>query len=375
MSSDESDLLKRGDVFRGYVVQKRLGAGGAASVYLAKHEMLDAQYALKILHPSVAVQDEHDFLRRFLREARLATRIRHPNLVVVHDCGYDEEWGVYYLVMDFVPGTSLRNILAFEGRLAPDRAASIVAQVASALEAAMPFQVVHRDIKPENIMVQPDGCVKLVDLGIAKAQNLGDSISTNTDSNFGTPSYISPEQAQCSARVDARADIYSLGIVFFEMLSGKCPYAGDNPADVLSQILSDDPVPDLRDFVRDVPVGLAVLVRRMTVKERDRRLGSFQAVLDELDKLGLGRLENIPFSPGYSSSSHEGMKTLLEGLGNDSKKAVDPLSEPDDDVRAFISRRTAGERKRRRLKTAIVAAAMILLLSIVSVVLLFLLVR
>ena len=366
---DAASLLNQGDEFHGYIIQRCIGEGAAASVYLAKHEVLDAYFAIKILHPSVVSEGDPEFLRRFLREARLATRIRHPNLVSVHDCGHDDDRDVYYLVMDYVPGTSLRNVLAFEGRLSVKYATSIVAQVASVLEAAKPFQVVHRDIKPENIMVQPDGCVKLVDLGIAKAQNLGDSLCTNTDSTFGTPSYISPEQAQCAAHVDTRADVYSLGMVLFEMLTGKCPYVGDNPALVLSQILSDDPVPDIRDFNPDVPVGLAILVRRMTVKDRDRRIGSFKTVLEELERLGFGQIMNIPFRTEYATRPQTGMKTLLEGVGQKPQGVSDPLSDPDDDVCEFLSKRTRHRNGMPMLVPVTVLGAAVVIVLIVFLIL------
>jgi len=314
MSEEMGDVFRPDDHFHGYVVQKLLGRGGNGAVYLVHHEVLDALYALKVLLVPGAQSDNETYVKRFLREARLASRIRHPNLVSVHDCGFDEERGLYYLVMDYVPGVSLRDTIALEGRIAPERAAGVVAQVASALDAAQAFDVVHRDIKPENILVQPDGRVKLVDLGIAKAQNLGDSLKTNTDSVFGTPSYISPEQAQCSADVDTRADVYSLGIVFFEMLTGKCPYDG-NPARILEQILSEDQIPDVRDVVAGVPPGLAVLIRRMTIKDRTRRISSFGVILDELGKLGFGQSVGPVPAAEYAPRPVAGMKTLLEGIG------------------------------------------------------------
>ena len=314
MSDEMGDIFSPGDQFHGYVVQKQLGKGGNGAVYLVHHEVLDALYALKVLlDPEVQTEDQ-TYVKRFLREARLASRIRHPNLVSVHDCGFDEARGLYYLVMDYVPGVSLRATIALEGRIAPERAAGVVAQVAAALDAAQAFNVVHRDIKPENILVQPDGRVKLVDLGIAKAQNLGDTLRTNTDNIFGTPSYISPEQAQCSADVDTRADIYSLGIVFFEMLTGKCPYEGST-ASIFEQILSEDQIPDVRDVIAGVPPGLAVLIRRMTIKDRSRRIASFDLVLKELEKLGFGQSAGPAYAAEYAPRPVAGMKTLLDGLG------------------------------------------------------------
>lgn len=314
MNDGVTEFFRAGERFHGYVVEKRLGSGGVGSVYLVRHEVLDTFYALKVLNPE-AVESDAIHVKRFLREARLATRIRHPNLVAVHDCGHDSDKNLYYLVMDYVPGGSLRDELAFSGRIPLERAADIVGQVASALDAAQVYQVVHRDIKPENIMIQPDGRVKLVDLGIAKAQNLGDSLRTNTDSVFGTPSYVSPEQAQCSADVDVRADVYSLGVVFFEMLTGRCPYIGRNPAQILAQILSDDPIPDVRDASPEVPAELAVLIRRMTVKDRDRRISSFATVINELAKLGFGKTVAPAEMAEVSACPEPGMKTLLDGLG------------------------------------------------------------
>ena len=369
MSETMDDLLWPGDHFRGYVVQKPLGKGAGGVVFLVKHELLDTLYALKILGVKSQTEDQ-TFVKRFLREARLASRIRHPNLVSVHDCGYDEEHGLYYLVMDYVPGSSLRDAIAFEGRLAPERAADIVAQVASALEAAQAFKVVHRDIKPENILIEPDGRVKLVDLGIAKAQDLGDSLETNTDSVFGTPSYISPEQAQCSADVDARADIYSLGVVFFEMLTGKCPYADANPVVVISKILSDEQVPDVRDEVPGLPAGLAVLVRRMTMKDKERRRSTFTAVLNELGKLGLGKVESRAPVAEYAAHPVPGMKTLLEGLDGSSAQSDEQPSEMDADMCAFLERKTMARKRRTYMARLLVAAGAAIAVLVVVVLLL-----
>jgi len=360
MNDGLETIFQPGEVFHGYVVKKLLGAGAGGAVYLVHHEILDSLFALKVLiYGSQSDEEAADeaYIKRFLREARLASRIRHPNLVSVHDCGYDDYKGLYYLVMDYVPGVSLRDMIALEGRIPAERAADIVSQVASALEAAQAFKVVHRDIKPENILVQPDGRVKLVDLGIAKAQNVGDTLETSADSVFGTPSYISPEQAQCSANVDARADIYSLGIVFFEMLTGKCPYSDSNPAVVITQILSEEQVPDVRDVVPGVSPGLAVLIRRMTVKDRMRRIDTFSAVLDELCKLGFGNVKRQALPTEYVAppSPSVGMKTLLEGLDGASKSSVDPLAMPDDDVRSFLDKKTMIRRRQAIVRWTLIA--------------------
>ena len=344
----DAQLFQSGERFHGYVIERLLGKGGLGAVYLVRHEMLDTLYALKVLYPDVAASNPN-YVKRFLREAKLATRIRHPNLVAVHDCGRDNEKNLYYLVMDYVPGGDLRQALAFSGKFEPDRAAKIVAQVASALSAAQAYQVVHRDLKPENIMLQADGTVKLVDLGIAKASNLGESLRTTTDSVFGTPTYVSPEQAQSAADVDQRSDVYSLGIVFFEMVTGKIPFKGRNAAQLLAEILSDEAIPDARDVDPSVPAPIAVLIRRMTVKAHDRRMESFDKVLIELSKLGydlgLGMQAKPELTPtGKMLEAEKPLNIDLDNL----PEAKNTLSMDTDDpeIKAFVSKL----KRRRKLQ-------------------------
>ena len=363
MSEDRPDLFQSGENFRGYVIERLLGKGGLGAVYLVRHEMLDTLCALKVLYPEVA-KENPSYIKRFLREAKLATRIRHPNLVAVHDCGFDAARNAYYLVMDYVAGGDLRQAIAFAGKFEPEKAVRIVAQVASALEAAQPFDVVHRDIKPENIMLQPDGTVKLVDLGIAKASNVDESLKTTTDSVFGTPTYVSPEQALSAADVDARADVYSLGVVLFEMLCGRVPFEGKTAPQVLAQVLSDDPVPDVRDFNRDVPPMLAVLVRRMCVKERERRLANPTALLAELAKLGydLGPTVATPrveYTPTASAAKTEtGLGVDLDRLPKDTKNTLS-FETKDEEIQAFVAK-LKQKRLAKQLAYAGVVAALIL---------------
>ena len=368
MNVDKPDVFQDGESFRGYVVERLLGKGGLGAVYLVRHEVLDTLYALKVLYPDVA-QSNPNYIRRFLREAKLATRIRHPNLVAVHDCGFDQAKGVYYLVMDYVTGGDLRQALAFSGTFEPAKAVEVIAQVARALDAAQKFNVVHRDIKPENIMLQPDGTVKLVDLGIAKASNLGESLKTTTDSIFGTPTYVSPEQALSAADVDSRADIYSLGIVLFEMVAGRIPYEGKNAPKILAQVMSDDPVPDVRDFNPSVPPMLAATIRRMCVKDRDRRIATPAALLAEFAKLGYVNGDvalEVSYTPTgkETRATEKGIGEYLRDLPKDSN---DTLSFETDDVeiQAFVRKL-----KRRRLKKRIAFGATVLLLAVMVVLIL-----
>ena len=369
MIGDKPDLFQAGEGFRGYSVERLLGKGGLGAVYLVRHEMLDTLYALKVLYPDVAQQNPN-YIRRFLREAKLATRIRHPNLVAVHDCGFDQVKGVYYLVMDYVAGGDLRQALAFSGTFEPAKAVEVIAQVARALDAAQKFNVVHRDIKPENIMLQPDGTVKLVDLGIAKASNLGESLKTTTDSIFGTPTYVSPEQALSAADVDARADIYSLGIVLFEMVAGRTPYDGKTPPQVLAQVMSEDPVPDVRDYCPSVPPLLAATIRRMCVKDRDRRIATPAALLAEFAKLGYGGSAahtEVSYTPTGEEARAEGkgIGDYLESLPKDSKNTLSFESD-DAEIQTFVRKL-----KRRRQMKRMAYAATVALLALLVVLILF----
>ena len=279
-----ADMLVPGSFFCGYRVVRLIGKGAIGEVYLVKQERLDSLFALKILYPEISASDSES-VRRFSREAKIGTKVRHRSLVTVHDCGYDEELRVNYMVMDYGPGGNLRVAMGATGRIAIDRAVRIVTQLSDALAVLQRFGVVHRDIKPENIILQPDGTVKLVDLGVAKAMRIEDSLVTLSGAAFGTPIYIAPEQVADASDVDIRADIYSLGVVFFEMVTGRCPFIGSNIAQVLRQIMDDNPVPDVRDIAPDVPSEVAVLIRRMCVKDRSRRLQNFDTVLMELEKL------------------------------------------------------------------------------------------
>ena len=372
MNFGKEEIFRVGDRFRGYVVERLLGNGSLGAVYLVRHEVLDTIYALKALFPEVA-KENADYVKRFLREAKIATRIRHPNLVAVHDCGYDESRELYYIVMDYVSGGDLRQALAFAGRFAPDRAVEVVLQVASALDAAQEYHVVHRDIKPENIMIQPDGTVKLVDLGIAKAEGLRDSLCTEAESVFGTPAYVAPEQAVDASAVDVRADIYSLGVVLFEMIAGRVPYDAPNAPQILVQTLSTEPFPDIRDINPDVKPELAIIIRRMCVKERDRRIASPAALIEEFKKIGY-RPKDTP-TPGVkyghradSAPTVVSMRALLEKGANTAVADGDPLAfeTQDVEIQDFVDRLKRRKRMRKLASTAAIAAAAILALLVLA---------
>ena len=372
MNFGKQEIFHSGDRFHGYVVERLLGNGSLGAVYPVRHEVLDTVYALKALFPDVA-KENADYVKRFLREAKIATRIRHPNLVAVYDCGYDEPRGLYYIVMDYVSGGDLRQALAFAGRFAPDRAVEVVLQVASALDAAQEYHVVHRDIKPENIMIQPDGTVKLVDLGIAKADGLRDSLCTEAESVFGTPAYVAPEQALDASSVDVRADIYSLGVVLFEMIAGRVPYDGPNAPQILVQTLSSEPFPDIRDMNSEVKPELAIVIRRMCVKERDRRISTPAALLEEFAKIGYHLKERA--SPGVKFNRRAesvptvvSMRSLIEKGTNAVAADGDPLAfeTQDVEIQDFVDRLKRRKRLRKLASTATLVAFVLVALLVLA---------
>ena len=222
-----------------YQLGSLLGAGGMARVYVATDRVLERQVAVKVLSPSDA-QDPL-FVERFRREARAAARLSHPNIVAVFDSGSDADQP--YLVMEYVPGESLAQLLARQGRLTPRRAVELAIQVCAALAAAHAQGLVHRDIKPANVLVDPDGQVKVTDFGIVKASAA--TTLTGTGTVLGTAAYLSPEQAQ-GGPVDARSDLYGLGCVLYELVCGSPPFgsgADRSPVAIATRHVSELPEP------------------------------------------------------------------------------------------------------------------------------------
>jgi hypothetical protein len=222
-----------------YQLGSLLGAGGMARVYVATDRVLERQVAVKVLSPSDA--QDPVFVERFRREARAAARLSHPNIVAVFDSGSDADQP--YLVMEYVPGQSLAQLLARQGRLAPRRAVELAIQVCAALAAAHAQGLVHRDIKPANVLVSPDGQVQVSDFGIVKAAAA--TTLTGTGTVLGTAAYLSPEQAQ-GGPVDARSDLYGLGCVLYELLCGSPPFgsgADRSPVAVATRHVSEPPEP------------------------------------------------------------------------------------------------------------------------------------
>src|SRR2546427_67217 len=290
MADSDSGRLAKGTVLASrYALDGLLGHGGMADVYHGTDQVLGRQVAVKVLGPQFA--RDQSFVARFRREAQAAAALNHPNLVSVFDTGSDD--GTHYIVMEYVAGTTLAKLIRDEGRLPPDRAATIALAVARALAFAHRARLVHRDVKPANIMLSSDGAVKVMDFGIARTTN-GESL-TQTAAVLGTATYFSPEQAQGEA-VDARSDIYALGCVLFEMLTGHPPFSGENPVAVAYKHVQEDP-PHPSDEAHGVPPELEAIVMRCLAKDPEDRYQTAEDLADDLQRFRTGPATEPPHQP------------------------------------------------------------------------------
>ncbi|MEQ1701222.1 MAG: Stk1 family PASTA domain-containing Ser/Thr kinase, partial [Ilumatobacteraceae bacterium] len=266
-----------------YEIQQRIGRGGMADVFLARDLLLDRPVAIKVLFPEFAV--DPNFVERFRREAQSAANLNHPNIVGVYDWG--QYANTYFMAMEYVQGRTLADILRANGHVNSQQAAEIASEVAAALGFAHRNGVVHRDIKPANILIGANGQVKVADFGIARAMNAPtESNLTQAGSVMGTATYFSPEQAQ-GATPDPRSDLYSLGIVLYEMVAGRPPFSGENPVSIAYKQVHEMPQP-LNQLVADVPKSFEAIVAKLLAKKPEIRYPTAEAVRDDLRRFRNG---------------------------------------------------------------------------------------
>ncbi|HXW31691.1 MAG TPA: Stk1 family PASTA domain-containing Ser/Thr kinase, partial [Acidimicrobiales bacterium] len=265
-----------------YELDHLIARGGMAEVYRARDRLLDRPVALKILFPELSV--DRSFVERFRREAQAAANLSHPNIVPVFDWG--EDGGTYFIVMEYVDGRPLSAILRTAGALHPERAAEIAADVAGALSYAHRHGVIHRDVKPGNVLITDEGTVKVTDFGIARAVNTEESL-TQTGAVMGTATYFSPEQAE-GLGVDARSDIYSLGVVLYEMVTGRPPFLGETPVAVASKHVREHP-PLPRQINPAIPPDLEAVIMKCMAKSPEHRYASGEELRADLLRFRQGR--------------------------------------------------------------------------------------
>lgn len=272
-----------------YKILEMIGGGGMANVYLARDMILDREVAIKMLRLDFA--NEEEFIKRFQREAQSATSLAHPNIVSIYDVG--EEDDIYYIVMEYVDGLTLKQYIQKHSPISIEKTIDIMRQLISAIANAHQNHIVHRDIKPQNILIDHDGTVKITDFGIAMA--LSATSITQTNSVLGSVHYLSPEQAR-GGMATRKSDIYSLGIVMFELLTGRLPFSGESAVSIALKHLQSE-TPSLRRWNKDIPQSVENIVLKATAKDPFQRYDTVEEIEDDLrTALDPGRLDEPRFS-------------------------------------------------------------------------------
>jgi serine/threonine protein kinase len=274
MTNKDSDLI--GKTIGNYKIISKLGSGGMAVVYKAHELSLNRIVALKVL--SSHLSENNEFIKRFEREARAAAKLNHPNIIQIYAIG--EEEGIHFFSMEYVKGKTLAEIIEEEKKLTYDKAIPIIIQTAEALSEAHKHGIVHRDMKPSNIMVNNNGTVKVTDFGIAYVSQ--ETKLTKSGSIIGTPEYLSPEQCEAKT-IDNRSDIYSLGVTFYELLSGKTPYKADTPVSMLLEIVKGN-FPPLNEVNPDIPEFIQKIVEKMMQTKPEDRFNNANELIESLKK-------------------------------------------------------------------------------------------
>ena len=348
-----------------YQITERIGIGGMAEVYRAQDNVLCRLVAVKVMLPQYAA--DPNFTQRFRQEAAAAANLQSPYIVNVYDWGQDD--GTYYIVMEFVRGSDLKTAIVQRGAINQRKVAEIGSQVCQALSVAHNQDIIHRDIKPQNIMVQPDGNVKVMDFGIARAKN---SVMTQTSSVLGTAHYISPEQAQ-GKDLTAASDIYSLGIVLYEATTGQLPFDGPDAVSVALKQVNDLPVPP-REINPDIDPGLEAIIMKAMAKNPAERFATANDMRLVLNDYLAGR--PVALGNGFTSAETVVMGGIA-GAGMGAALADGTQVMPGGAVKPVTtnptSYRTGGsgfndDKKRNTKRTALIVAAVVVALAVVGVV-------
>ena len=306
-------IMKGQKISDRYQIIKSIGEGGMANVYLAYDTILDRNVAVKVLRGDLATDEK--FVRRFQREALSASSLSNPNIVEVYDVGEDN--GEYYIVMEYVEGKHLKNLLKKRGKLTVPEVIDIVLQITSGLSVAHDSYIIHRDIKPQNILILDNGLVKITDFGIAVAMNA--TQLTQTNSVMGSVHYLPPEQASGKGAT-LQSDIYSIGILMYELLTGKLPFKGDNAVEIALKHLKE-PMPSIRDEYPEIPQSVENIILKATAKNPKNRYADAREMHEDLKTcLDESRKNELKITFKYPEHDYDDTKLLKTIKVNEKKE-------------------------------------------------------
>lgn len=346
-----------------YKILEVIGGGGMSNVYLAHDMILDRDVAMKILHYNFS--NEQEMNRRFQREALSATSLTHPNIVSIYDVGEDGD--MHYLVMEYVKGQTLKQYIQKYAPLSPTKCVNIMKQLTSAIAHAHQNQIIHRDIKPQNILMDESENVKITDFGIAMA--LEDTSFTRTNSVLGTVHYLSPEQAR-GGTATKKSDIYSLGIVLYELLTGELPFSGESAVAIALKHLQSE-TPSVKSIVPSIPQSLENVVLKATAKDPNHRYSSVEEMREDLETvLSDERSHEAKFSPPIDNDVTKLIPIIKETDidGNQDLEQTKAMPTKDNDSYKEIKK----DKKRKRKNKALVFVGILLSLLLIFLIVLFL---
>lgn len=351
----------RGFAIGNYKVLERLGSGGMGNVYLCEHKVMRKRVAIKVLATISAENPEA--LKRFYREARAASALDHPHIVRAHDVGKEDK--LHFLVMDYVDGSSLENIIRRHGPMDVLRACNYVRQAAMGLHFAHESGLIHRDIKPANLILDRTGVVKVLDMGVARFSQEDDEVLTKGP--LGTADYLAPEQALDSHGADRRADIYSLGATFYFLLTGNPPFTEGKTVAQKIMLLQTKPPRPLSEFRHDVPPAVESIITRMMAKKADVRYQTLEEVIEALEPL-----TEKPIPPPPDKEMPVPVMGASGGDGTDVNLGMTPVGGMSSSGRKLKAAKPAAapapakEEERERASTALVVVLSVLVTAVIA---------
>ena len=355
-------IMKGQKISDRYQIIKSIGEGGMANVYLAYDTILDRNVAVKVLRGDLATDGK--FVRRFQREALSASSLSNPNIVEVYDVGEDN--GEYYIVMEYVEGKHLKNLLKKRGKLTVPEVIDIVLQITNGLSVAHDSYIIHRDIKPQNILILDNGLIKITDFGIAVAMNA--TQLTQTNSVMGSVHYLPPEQASGKGAT-LQSDIYSIGILMYELLTGKLPFKGDNAVEIALKHLKE-PMPSIRDEIPDIPQSVENIILKATAKNPKNRYADAREMHEDLKTcLDESRANELKITFKYPEHDYDDTKLLktVKQAEKTDKKVKKEVKDGDDKIAKKVTKKDSTSQNKVLIILASIFVGLVVIITTIFV--------